>query len=177
MTGMNRKKRAQAGVAAIEFAIVLPVLLILFFGMINLAAYASMLRKSSSAAELIADLVTRHNSTIPSSAINDYLIGARLSFLPGATSGVTLEVYNYFSDKGTAKMRWKQPVAATAGCPAPDASAPEIAALLPDGDVIIAVVCIPSHKALVNVPGLPELGAIRKTFALRPRHSKTLLLE
>lgn len=175
--GKNQTRVGEAGVAAIEFAIVFPVLLLLFFGMINLTSYVSMLRKSSSAAELVADLVTRNNAKIAQSALDDYITGAKLLFLPAAASGVSVEVYNYYLDKGVTKTRWKQPAAATAGCAAPDPASTEIAALLPGGDVIIAVVCIPGYGMLVDFPGLPQLGAIRKTLALRPRHSTTLLLE
>ena len=67
------RQHKDAGVAAIEFVIVLPVLLLLFFGMINLTSYLSTLRKVNSAAELVTDLVSRHDKTITSSDIEDYL--------------------------------------------------------------------------------------------------------
>ena len=45
------------------------------------------------------------------------------------------------------------------------------------GDVIIAMVCIPGYALPINFPGIPQLGAIQRTVALKPRHSTTLLLE
>lgn len=173
----HKTTNGEAGVAAIEFAIVFPVLLLLFFGMINFASYLSMLRKSSAAAELVADVVTRHNATIEQADVEDYINGAELSFLPSATAGLAIHVYNYYLDNGTARTRWQWPTAATAGCDAPDPTSPEIAALLPGSDVIIAVVCIPGYTMPAEFPGLPQVGAIRKSVALKPRHSATLLLD
>lgn len=171
-----RKRDGETGVAAIEFAIVLPVLLLLFFGMINLTSYVSVLRKASSAAELVADLVTRHDATITRADLADYVTGAKLSFRPREAAGVNVEVYNYFLNGGMAAIRWQHPQTGTV-CTAPDATSKDIADLLSSGDVVIAVVCTPGFTAPVNFPGTPTLGAIRKTFALRPRHSQTLFLQ
>lgn len=172
--GNAEERRRELGVAAVEFAIVLPVLLLLFFGMVNLTNYVSMLRKASSAAELVADLVTRHNATIRKSSVDDYIAGAKLSFRPLSATGVNVEIHDYVVANGVATNRWTHPTTGTV-CTPPDTSSPDITSL-PNGDVIIAVVCIPVYTMPVDFPGIPQLGAIRKTVALRPRHSTTLLL-
>lgn len=171
------RRGRESGVAAIEFAIVLPVLLLLFFGMISLTSYVSMLRKTTSAAELTADLVTRNSEKVKTTDIDDYLTGARQVFLPRPAESIKVEVYNYYDEAGQTKLRWKHPPSDSALCTAPDTSSTEIKSLLPGGDVIIAVVCVPGYLDTAHFPGLPQLGAISKTAALRPRHSKTLLLE
>ena len=53
-----------SGVAAIEFAIVFPILLMLLFGIINVVQDLAMSRRITAAAELVADLVTRRDTTI-----------------------------------------------------------------------------------------------------------------
>lgn len=169
------RQRNDAGVAAIEFVIVLPVLLLLFFGMINLTSYISTLRKTNAAAELVTDLVSRHDETITSSDIDEYFNAAALLFLPASGDGVQVQLYNYHDDdkNGVADLRWGK--FKTAGtCTAPNTSAPEIVTMLADSDVLIAVACIPGYTAPARFPGLPTLAVPQKSVALRPRQSDEL---
>ena len=168
------RPRKDAGVAAIEFVIVLPVLLLLFFGMINLTSYISTLRKTN-AAELVTDLVSRHDETITSSDIDEYFNAAALLFLPASGDGVQVQLYNYHDDdkNGVADLRWGK--FKTAGtCTAPNTSAPEIVTMLADSDVLIAVACIPGYEDPARFPGLPTLAVPQKSVALRPRQSREL---
>jgi Flp pilus assembly protein TadG len=169
------RQRNDAGVAAIEFVIVLPVLLLLFFGMINLTSYISTLRKTNAAAELVTDLVSRHDETITSSDIDEYFNAAALLFLPASGDGVQVQLYNYHDDdkNGVADLRWGK--FKTAGtCTAPNTSAPEIVTMLADSDVLIAVACIPGYEDPARFPGLPTLAVPQKSVALRPRQSREL---
>lgn len=180
----RRRMRQDAGVAAIEFAIVLPVLLLLFFGMVNLTSYISTLRKLNSAAELVADQVSRHNAsppapqgTIQHADFVDYFDAAALLFLPSSASNVQVQVYNFRLVGGTPALRWQRfRLPGTAGtCTAPDPTDPEIAAMMANGDALVAVACIPNYTALAQFPGVPTLTVPRKQYALRPRQTQTLL--
>lgn len=169
------RPRKDAGVAAIEFVIVLPVLLLLFFGMINLTSYISTLRKTNAAAELVTDLVSRHDETITSSDIDEYFNAAALLFLPASGDGVQVQLYNYHDDdkNGVADLRWGK--FKTAGtCTAPNTSDPEIVKMLAVSDVLIAVACIPGYEDPARFPGLPTLAVPQKSVALRPRQSREL---
>ena len=169
------RPRKDAGVAAIEFVIVLPVLLLLFFGMINLTSYISTLRKTNAAAELVTDLVSRHDETITSSDIDEYFNAAALLFLPASGDGVQVQLYNYHDDdkNGVADLRWKK--FRTAGtCNAPNTSDTDIIKMLADSDVLIVVACIPGYAAPARFPGLPTLAVPQKSVALRPRQSDEL---
>ena len=169
------RPRKDAGVAAIEFVIVLPVLLLLFFGMINLTSYISTLRKTNATAELVTDLVSRHDGTITSSAIDDYFNAAALLFLPASADGLQVQLYSYHDDdgNGVADLRWGK--FRTAGtCTAPSTSDPEIVEMLAVSDVLIAVACIPGYTAPARFPGLPTLAVPQKSVALRPRQSDEL---
>lgn len=174
---LAHERSGESGVAAIEFAIVLPILLLLFFGMVNLTSYVSTLRKTSAAAELVADLVTRHDETIKSVDLDDYVTGAKLLFLPGPEREINVETYAIYLNNNKAATRWQYPSSGNTVCAPPDITTPEVTNLLAAGDVIIAIVCIPAYQALVNFPGVPLLGSIQETVAFRPRHSRTLLLE
>lgn len=173
----THERSGESGVAAIEFAIVLPILLLLFFGMVNLSSYLSTLRKTSAAAELVADLVARHDETIKTGDLDDYVVGAKLLFLPGPEREINVETYAIYLNNNKAETRWQHPDSGKTACAPPDITTPAVTELLAAGDVIIAVVCILSYQALVNFPGIPLLGSIQETVAIRPRHSKTLLLQ
>ena len=170
------RQHKDAGVAAIEFVIVLPVLLLLFFGMINLTSYLSTLRKVNSAAELVTDLASRHDKTITSSDIDDYFKAAALLFLPATADGLQVQLYDYHDDDGdgVAELRWGK-FRTTGTCAAPNMSDPEIANMLPDSDVLIAVACIPGYTDPARFPGLPTLAIPQKSVALRPRQSDELI--
>lgn len=169
------RQRKDAGVAAIEFVIVLPLLLLLFFGMINLTSYISTLRKTNAAAELVTDLVSRHDETIKSSDIDDYFKAAALLFRPASGDGLQVQLYSYHDDdkNGVADLRWGK-FKTTGTCSAPSTSDPEIVKMLADSDVLIAVACIPGYRAPARFPGLPSLAIPQKSVALRPRQSDKL---
>jgi hypothetical protein len=173
-----RGQREDEGVAAIEFVIVLPVLLLLFFGMINLTNYISMMRKVNSAAELVTDLVSRHNEKVKTSDIDDYFKAAALLFLPSSADNLQIQLFNYHDDdkNGVANLRWDR--SRTAGtCDPPDLTDPEIVKMLAGSDVLIAVACMPGYTAPASFPGLSPLTVPQRSVALRPRQSNQLMLE
>jgi Flp pilus assembly protein TadG len=85
-----------AGVAAIEFLFVLPVLLLLFLGMVNLTDYISMHRRVNAAAGLMTDLVTRHEKTIDKAAMTDYATAVKLAMRPFDQSIPHIDVYAFY---------------------------------------------------------------------------------
>lgn len=56
---LRKFKRAETGVAAVEFAFIAPVLMIMFFGIFEAGRAYSMHRRFTDAANMIGDLVTR----------------------------------------------------------------------------------------------------------------------
>ena len=70
------------GVAAIEFSFIMPVLLLLYFGLVDLTAMISMNRKVTYAASVVADLVTQNDSTVTATAITDYWNAAEMVMKP-----------------------------------------------------------------------------------------------
>jgi len=175
----KRQSTGDSGVAAIEFALVFPVLLLLFFGMINLTHFAYMKRQIATAAELTSDLVARSQKTIEASKIDDYFSAVELAFRPMARARVQanigVDVYGYPSNTGTARQRWSRFYGGTARCTPPDVAS--FTNLLADSDVVVAVVCMNNYTApAANFPGLQFLDNLRieRSFALRPRDFSTL---
>lgn len=179
----------QRGVAAIEFALVLPILVVLFFGMINISQYISMTKRVNTTAELVADLVTRHSDTVPSTIIDDYFIAAELAMRPVPMTNVRVDLYGFYRDTPTGspatsssiKTRWKKSTSTGQGCtvPAPVYSntSDPIASLMQSGDdVVVAVVCMP-FTPLGDYGGVVSFlngRIIEKQVVLKPRQSQTL---
>jgi Flp pilus assembly protein TadG len=177
----GRKAATQSGVAAIDFALVLPVLLLLFFGMISITQYISMKRKVQSAAELVADLVTRQQTTIASTLIDDYFKAVELSFRPMnqtlVQNTVGIDLYGYRSVNGAASVQWSKFYRGAKQCTPPTVKLTDpIGVLLADTDVVVAVVCVNFKMPVAKYTGIKFLATekIEKQFALRPRQSTTL---
>ncbi len=169
-----------AGVAAIEFVLTVPVLLILFLGMIDITHYAWTTHKVKAAAELAADLVSRHTDTIDDTDIDDYAIAARLLFKP-ASPALDVVIYNYAQNAtGTFNLRWSRP-ASGAACGAPNIDKSRNGALarqLANSDLIVAVTCLSYQPPVPVIPMLQNTvfsPLIVSQMSGRPRQSNTLV--
>ena len=175
----SRRQAASRGVAAIEFVIVLPVLLLMFFGMINLSQFISTNRKLNTAADLVADLVSRHTDVIPATAIDDYFIAVELSLRPLDVTNVRISLYDFNrNSNGAVTRRWTKSSNGGEACTVPDPAAEPIASLLTNGnDIVVAVVCT-SFEPPSNYPGAGEMFSglsIEKRVITAPRQSQTLV--
>lgn len=179
----RRLPSSQSGTAALEFAIVFPLLLLLFFGMVNITDFISTKRKVQSAAELIADMVTRQQTTIPSTLIDDYFKAVELTFRPmdqtTAQATIGIDLYGYRLVDSKAQVIWSKYYLGTRRCSVPSVSmnnTDPIGSLLGDSDVVVAVVCRSYTAPAANYPGLQFLAnqKIEKQFVLRPRQTTIL---
>ena len=176
-----------AGVAAIEFAIIFPVLLMLLFGTINVMQELRVNRQLSFAAEVVADTITRFTTTIPTASVDDILLSAQLMVRPAAANTIHVDVYDYFKNAGAATIRWQRRGGGAVNCPQPVVNMARatdpIATILNDpvapADAVVAVVCFDYVPPIANFPllnGMFQARRIVKSFALRPRQSTTLAL-
>ena len=181
----RRRSQTDAGVAAVEFVIVFPVLLFLLFGTINVMQDLLVSRRANMAAELVADVITRANTTIFTARVTDSFVAAQLALRPIAAQDIHVDVYDFFNAGNTATVRWQMNSAGGGTCPRPviNATNPNdpIGALLGDtnvaSDVVVAVVCLPYVPPVANFPLWNQIFPPRtlvKTIAMRPRQSATL---
>jgi Flp pilus assembly protein TadG len=169
--------RDSSGMAAIEMAFIMPFLLFLYFGLVDLTALISLNRKVTYAASVVADLVTQNDTTVKATDINDYFNAAELILKPTPISLVRVEVYQYRSVSGTVTNQWSRKSSNGSACTAPSTSG--MANLMTDGnDVIVAEVCTTYTPYLATFLGTKILGAtsfaMSEQIALRPRQSSTL---
>lgn len=92
-----RLYRDRRGVAALEFALVLPVMLILFFGVIDVTQVIRAYTKLGIAAQAINDMVAGEDSASLSSVLNAY-VGGQLVMAPFPASSLAVSVVSVTFD-------------------------------------------------------------------------------
>lgn len=74
--------RESRGISAVEFALILPVILTLYLGTVDVSAFIIIDRKVSVVAGSVADLVARAEDEIKSSTVDDYFQAAEFTIKP-----------------------------------------------------------------------------------------------
>ena len=170
-----RFARHQSGVAAIEMALIFPVMLILFVGMIDLTSLLSDNRRVSYSAGVVADVVTRLQASTTPAEVGDALQAAAIVMSAARARSARIEVHNYWLDNGNRVRRWDH----DNGVGTPCTHTPPDPSLMSQGnDVIVAVVCV-EHTPIIGQLLNYNIGTgpftLREQIAMRPRQSLTLL--
>ena len=178
---MIRKFRSFArdsrGMAAIEMAFIMPALLFLYFGLVDLTGLISLNRKISYSSSVVADLVSQNKTTVTSANITDYFNAVELVMSPTPVANVRVDVYGYYNNGGTITQRWKKSSTGGTSCGAPSTTG--MANLMTDGnDVVIVRTCATYTPYIATFLGENILGATSFSLggetALRPRLTATL---
>lgn len=102
-------KRAESGVAAVEFALILPIMLMLYIGMVEGSALISMDRKVQTVSGAVGDLVARSNGAIGLSTLDNYVKIAGGIMTPYPSTGLVQIVTQVYVDTaGKATVDWSQ---------------------------------------------------------------------
>ncbi|TGD98601.1 TadE/TadG family type IV pilus assembly protein [Methylobacterium nonmethylotrophicum] len=101
-----RFRGAQDGLAAVEFAMVLPLLLLLYLGTTDLAGYVSNFRKVTLAARTVADLVAREDGTVSASEFSTIAKAGRAVLAPydTSTARIVAKAIGVYDANGTARV-------------------------------------------------------------------------
>jgi len=83
--------RDRRGIAAVEFAMLLPIMTLLFFGMLEASDLFTVNRRLSNATNSLVDLVAKEPS-ITTSELSDLIVGVTRIIEPSDTSTVTMKV-------------------------------------------------------------------------------------
>lgn len=167
--------RDQKGLAAVEFALIAPVLLLIYFGAVDLTNWYMAHRRLVVAGSTIADLTTQNAGTVTGTQIGQYWTAVGDIIAPLTTSNVNLTIRDYRKDGGSAKRQWSY----TRG--ADCSGAPDAAALLAiatsemteANDILIAEVCTTIQPLVLSVF---KFKGVTMTYqiSMRPRLGKTL---
>lgn len=115
--GLARFRDAQGGLAAVEFALVLPVMVTMYLGLVALTVGVNTDRKLTLVSRTVSDLTSRSNSVMSSTDLANIFGAATAVFAPYNPAGMTLAIASvYVKDTGrvdgagkpivTAKICW-----------------------------------------------------------------------
>jgi Flp pilus assembly protein TadG len=167
--------RQDTGAAAVEFAFILPFMLILYFGLIDVTGLISVNRRIVSAATTMADLVGQQKTNVLASTITDQFNAVYVTMNPMPSSNVRVEIFDYRYVGTTITLIWKMNNNQGPSCgvvPDTTTMAPLMTAA---NDLIIARACTTYSPAVANFIGTSIMGAttfnVRQAISVRPRAS------
>lgn len=111
-TAIRRWRRLVAdtrAVAAVEFALVMPIMLSLYLGALEVSSLIAADRRVTVVAGTIGDLVARANKSIDVATINDYFAASAMIMSPLSTAALKQVVTQVSVDaNGNAKVVWSR---------------------------------------------------------------------
>lgn len=174
-----RLRRNQSGLAAIEMALIFPVVLVLFLGMIDVTALISDNRRLSYSANAVADLVSRLESPATKAKIEDAFKAVDVVMKSAQPTPVRVEVWNYRKNaSGNAAWVWRHKSDTGSDCAVPVTT--QLATLMAAGnDIIVAVTCATYTPIIFRFTGRTILRTsqsfpMREQIVMRPRFSVLL---
>ncbi|HEY7991525.1 MAG TPA: TadE/TadG family type IV pilus assembly protein [Stellaceae bacterium] len=164
--------RDRGGIVAVEFALILPTLLILFIGTFEASNLIRAKMKFNETAPSIATLVALQTSTTTTGTLtSDFCTGASYMMSPFSISNLNVQVNSVTNHNGTSSVDW------TATCnhlSNPQTPTTLVSGLLPSsGDTVIVVQTSYTYNAPIHM----ILGAsytFTNTGFARSRSNKTI---
>ncbi len=167
-----RNVRDERGVAGIEFALILPFLLILMLGASEMFLMSMATRKMTRVTDTVGDLITQADGTLKKSDIEGYFKAAKYIMGKFPASNLAVSVYTFKWDaKGRKpKLSWKHHLGGfVCKNDTPTLTVEQKASMQDGNDLVIAFGC---YKYTVKIGSL-VLGSkvinMTDEVALRPR--------
>ncbi|KJC39418.1 pilus assembly protein TadG [Bradyrhizobium sp. LTSP885] len=113
--GLRRFARDRRGLAAVEFALILPLMLLLFFGTVEFSSGVAVDRKVTLMARTLSDLTSQSISVADSDLTNFFsaAVGIMTPYDPSPTQATLSEIY--IDTTLTAKIIWTKAATISSG--------------------------------------------------------------
>jgi Flp pilus assembly protein TadG len=142
--GLRRPARIlneDSGLAAVEFALILPILVLLWIGGVEVTSALSVDRRLNNFASAVGDLVAR-SKTITYASIDDIFDLAPGAMYPYADTGMSMRITAIdIDDDGVSKVAWSR---------AQGTAAPAFAKDLPMNAVVPATLRVPDSQLIMS---------------------------
>lgn len=170
-SSIRKFRCSQDGVAAIEFALIIPLMLTSFFGVSEIANYILAARKVSNVASSAADLVAQ-DTLITTPEMNDIMGALDVIMHPFNTSNATIRITCVAANAttGATTVAWSD---ARHIAPRPVNSAISIPNIVPKGQSVIMAEVSFRYQTLFG-QYLTDGMTVSDTFYLKPRRSTTV---
>ena len=96
---------ARDGISAVEFALIAPVMVMFYFGAIELSLMMQLDRKVTTSTATLGDLVARED-VITNAELDDIFQATRMIFQPEDITAARMRVSGLYDDAGTIKVSW-----------------------------------------------------------------------
>jgi len=108
-THLTQLRNEERGVAAVEFALILPVMLFAYLGISEVSRLIIMDRRLAVVAGSVGDLVARADGTILDTTLEDYFEAAEFTMAPYPAATLRQVVSSvYVDDNGIAEVQWSE---------------------------------------------------------------------
>ena len=162
------------GVAAIELAFIFPVMLILYFGLVDVTNLLSANRRVTLTSSTIADLSTQASGTVTDADLQGFFNAAAPIMDPFDSANMGLELFSYELDNdGNPALLWEKRNGGTSCGATPNATTDMIALMQAGTGLVLARVCYTWQPLSGYVIGSAPI-TVEDEMVLRPRQSSTI---
>lgn len=104
-----RFRRDASGLAAVEFAIILPLMIVIFFGTIEVSTGVAVDRKVTMLTRTISDLISQTQTITDTDIANSFAMGAAM-MTPYSSTPIKAKISQIYIDPTThvAKVKWSK---------------------------------------------------------------------
>lgn len=165
---LSRKRslaKSEDGISAVEFALIAPLMAIIYFGCIELSIMMTLDRKVTGATAALGDLTSRASS-VNNDELADIIEASRMVMQPNDMAGARIRITSLYDDDGDAKVAWSD--GCNLGAYAVDQEITIPANLIPeDGTLIMAEIEYDYNSNIGYF--FSSAKELSDTFYLRPR--------
>jgi Flp pilus assembly protein TadG len=158
------------GVAAVEFALILPILLLLYFGVVELTQGVMAQQRSSHTASTVGDLVAQ-SSTITAAEVGDIFTVGDTIMYPYPTTPLGMRVSSVSENAaGVVTVQWSQASGMAALAKNATVTDPNLANVITSGQTAIISEAQYTYTSVFSYV-MPKPVVFDQKYYLRPRLS------
>ena len=101
----KRFLRQEEGISAVEFALIAPLMAMIYFGCIELSLMMTLDRKVTGATAALGDLTSRA-STVSNAELGDIFEATRMVMQPNNMTKSRMRITSLYEDSGNVKVAW-----------------------------------------------------------------------